>query len=496
MDVEIRPAHVDDWLDTLPYTNAEKCFETLEWALTETNKKGLKPQLRLELLELYWPRYRYLLDAKIRPARGGAARAAQGRGAPIASARRVAEEFAVGFRLSIREGLSHKALFRTSKPPSKGTLFAMTACGHALLLGHAGYAPIPTNLWREIHELYEYGEALEFLDESLPDPDGRKSDKTTLRRTYVRICATALVDPHRLELGDIWQVYELAGQRIEEIRITPFTPMPETLGVFVIDLHASSGPISYNKLKPDRTTPHLRLLHCAALAQACTAELKQAARPAGARPLDAGAQRSRLLARLIQAWGESSKRTQARQDATDTVEVVVGIHAVYGTLAGSAAHELHEDAVRIQTAVPVQWQVVNAGAGGFGLYTSEHAQPAVRVGDLLVLKAAGGSWTLATVRWLIVERSKAYKIGVQTLARSAKAVRIRAKNGAEVATRRRPAFVLDPLRAGDFYSILTGPGLYAPGAGLELSMGAQRQIITCGDLVDSTVAFERFTYLT
>ncbi len=494
MQIETRPAHLDDWLDTLPYANTEKCIELLESALTQTNKTPVKPNLRFELMELYWLRYRYLLDTKIRSDTHAASQGALQRLRQIDLIKRVALEIAFGCKLAIHDSMSHKALFRASRPPVKGSLLALTAYTHVLLLNFHEYSPTPKNVWREIHELYEHAEALEFLDEGLADPDGESNGNTTLRKAYVRICASALVDPHHLDAGNIWHVYDLVTDWIDDINITPFSPVTDATGVFVIDLHHAGGPVSYSKLKLDRTTPHLRLLYCEKLTRRCSAELDQLSGRTQTGLLDKTAQRVRLLEYVMRAWGDPLRRQLPRQQKSGIVEVAIGINPSYAKISGDT--ELSPtDTGADEPPTTEQWHIVNEGSEGYALYATERPQSGVRVGDVLALRSgASTEWILATVRWLMIERGKVYKVGAQIASRSAKAIEIKAMAGPEIMTQPRSGFVLDPLKDGELYTLLTSPGLYAPELGLELRVGPQRQSVTAGDLIEQTIAFERFTY--
>lgn len=495
MPTELRPAHLDDWLDTLPFANPGRCLELMHAALVETHAVDLKASVRLELLELYWLRYRFLLNSTVRaPANTTPITPAQ-RTQLLPLLREIALELGRGCSLALRgAGTPNRnlaaTLFRVGQRQARTALLGLTAHAHALLLGFNAYAPAPEEIWRELHDLYSRGEGGMFLDEQLPDPDHSGGRSTTPRRAYSRLCACVLANPLQLEPGAIWQVYEMLADWNDDIELTAYQPPGDPQGVFVIKPRSASGPMVFRKIDPREPTREWQMLRCARLARRCQIELNRPAAQAGSAALDRNRSRIRLLEHLALQWGDTPLRRQPRRNAEGFVTVIIGLRDVHAMLETGGRPDL------VASAATDSWQLINGGADGAALYATLRTSGLLRVGELLAVRlGADAPWSLTTMRWLLQEPSGRYKVGVQILCRSAQAVLLQAVSGSEFLTHPRPALLLDPAHADQKHSLLTSPGLYAPNLRLNLVRGAQRQEVVADRALERTVAFERFSYI-
>ncbi len=515
MPTEIRPAHVEDWLETLPYANFDKCASMLEDRLADTNRMEIKSAQRMELMRLYWRPYRYLLETHVKSRTNTAHQSLPRRQVDVI--RRVAVELAFGCKLALEHGgTTSRGLFRVGKPPLDNYLFTLTAHAHVLLLNFHEYSPTPKSAWRELHDLYDTAEGQALLETETADPDSDKAkQRTSMHAVYSSICATAVVDPHHLNHGDVWQVYGLARKYAAQIAISAFERADDDNGLFVIDLETSRAPVAYGKLKLEQTPPQLRLLDCRALAAAAEREYAEAGDAIGRGPSELKVQQAALLNLLVGAWSQPARRQRPRKVTSGAVDVSLGLKAAFAAISGPAETPaaappgdeiVLEDASRgalAETGSLLQlnhWQLVNEGAGGYSLFTSEKIKEGVRVGDVLALRAGSEGalppWRLGVVRWLMLAQGSVHKIGIEMLARNVQPVQLRALDGGDSGAAPREGFLLQPSGRGQPPTLLNSPGLYRAGAAVEISDGRARRTVKAGEILERTVAYEHYSVST
>ncbi|MBT8447222.1 MAG: hypothetical protein HKO62_07165 [Gammaproteobacteria bacterium] len=516
MSTEIRPAHVEDWLATLPYANFEKCAVMIEDRLADTNRVELKSAQRMELMRLYWQPYRYLLETHIKSETNTAHQSLPRRLRQVDAIRRVVVELAFGCKLALENTNTARGLFRTGKPPLDSYLFALTAHAHVLLLNFHEYSPSPRSAWRELHELYETAEDQDLLQASGADPDSDEArQRTCIHDLYTSICATAVVDPHHLNTGDVWQVYGLARQHAGRIEIRNFSRTDDEAGLFVIDLKNSRAPIAYAKLKLEQTPPQLRLLDCSALAGAVAREYDEVGAEIARRPNERRVQYAALLDQAINAWSKPARRQRPRKVTSGAVDVSLGLKAAHAAMTGkeedasATPAAAGGDEIVLEDATPGalaetgsllqlnSWQLVNEGSGGYSLFTDQKIKDGVRVGDVLALRASTDPalppWRLGVVRWLMLAQGSVHKIGMEMLARNVQAVTVRGIDGAENRTEPRVGFLLQPTAREQPPTLLNSPGLFQAGSALEISDGRGRRTVHADAILERTVAYERYT---
>ena len=490
MAAELRPAHLDDWLDTLPYANPGKSLELILAALVETRAAHLKSSVRFELLDLYWLRYRFLLHVTVRPEPGRPSLAPAQRPLLLPKLRNVALELGHGCAQTLRDaGVPTRnlatTLFRVGQRQGRTSLLGITAHAHALLLGFESYLPATEDAWRELHGIFSLAESGMYLDEQLPDPD-QPDRKTTSRQAYARICAYVLAQPSQLDPGAIWQAYDLLADWNQDIELSNYQPPIDPRGVFVIDPTRTPAPIDLRKVDPTAPTPRWLMLRCSRLAQRCNVELGRMAGQTGASILDQQRARTRLLEHLARLWGDAPRRRQPRRAAAGSVRIVSGIRDVHALFEaggiGAAAGDSEQS-----------WQLLNSSEAGAALVTAS-ATAAPRIGELLAVRLGGSErWAAAVIRWLRLEPTGSYSVGTQIISRSVRAALLHAVTGSEFQTQPRPALLL--AAEGDQPEILlAAPGLYAPGQRLQLTIGGQRQEVTADRVVERSATFDRFCY--
>jgi len=516
--VETRPAHVEDWLDSLPYANFEKTTAMLEDALAKTSAVKLKPAIRLQLLDIYWRPYQYLLNTHRKSTSTRDQIKLETIEQRTSGLIKVGLQMAVGSKLGVAEALARKAGLFGSKPPYEFVLLTTKLLGHVILLSYDKYAPPPKGTWKDLHQTFEQSEQLGIADTEFPDPEVDDTCKTTIRNTYLKVLTTALADPHHLPSGAVWHIYEQLDAWVQSIAIKPLQEVKNPAGIFVIVRDSGTAPLSYSKIDRKRLGSQHRLLDCSRLQSAVKSQLTRI--HAGQGP-DTTLKLPKmltetLLAHLQRSWGLPPKRYFPRQQRLGNAHITCGMNSVYyyanneteftGDIPQQAAPEQefgdesyassYTDATAARYAADT-WNFVDAGPGGYAIYTKETPKSTIRVGELIGLQddTGGGKtgWVLGVIRWLIVQSDEAHKIGIQILAKNPRpaAVTVMSKDTSNGETRR--AFMIKGTGADSLLALVTPKGYYAVDQALEVEVDAQRLTLRAAELKESAHGFEFFT---
>jgi hypothetical protein len=223
-----------------------------------------------------------------------------------------------------------------------------------------------------------------------------------------------------------------------------------------------------------------------------------------------------LLQRLYQRWCKGGmQRPTDRHAASGTVALVAGSEAIWFHLTGKPfkqprvadsamlrrereelatfgrVSERHDAALidPQKTRIEADWQIVNEGPGGLRL-TRAMTLDGIRlgVGQLIAVRRAGGSFTLASVRWLMVDDEEHAHIGVNLIAGTPTPLMFRNAgiNAAKEAWR--PAFVLATADAAA--SVVLPAGVFRPGRILDLEGPGSKQL-RLGEMIERCDDFER-----
>lgn len=507
--IDTRPLYVEEWLDSLPYADFVRTARLIEEATRNTNTQNIKASTRLELVEIYNRPYQYYVESQTRTGAQHTLQSIETMQGQIGLMKQIAVNLALACRLSADELLKQKTAWRQTKPPLPALLGSLHYLSHAMILGFLEYAPIPKNVWRQLHSIYEFAESIQRDMEAVPLP-GQKGVTTTISAAYKRIVLATLVDPHRLPFGAIWEVYEQLRHWTSHVQLRPFEPVSAGGGSFVIDLDSDNRPLTPDKQSQISSVKRARILDCAALGGIVEDQLE---RLDAGQPLTTETRLSPYFARvmlgqMLRAWGVPPQRNFAREVQSGSIGLVRGMHAVYYHLNDcrefDAGHDQGEEETGWQPApAPVdparysgeEWHLVDQGLGGFAVISSDRPPQTVRVGDLVAFAsetAAGRSWTLGVIRWLMVRQGRQHRFGAQIIAGRTTPVGVRATTGSLQDRRFRRALLIESGEAAHGLSLITERGFHVKGRDLELRVGNNLRTARAGALAEGSVAFERF----
>ncbi|MBI2995073.1 MAG: hypothetical protein HYY48_12995 [Gammaproteobacteria bacterium] len=515
-EVETRPLYVEEWLDSLPYVDFKKTSRLLHEATRATNAQPVKTTTRFELVQLYNRPYQYYVESQIKTGAQHTLQSIETMQEQVEVLKLIAVNLAYACKLSVDESLKQKTLWRQSKPPLEALLASLHFLSHALIFSFLEYAPVPKNVWRELHFVYDFAEGLGQHNAVLMPPGGKTGNDTiSISAAYKRIVMASLADPHHLPFGAIWEIYEQLGAWVQHVDIGRFARPGHPGGSFVVNLDSDSRPIPLTKFDSSTGNDKLRLIDASALGGIIEEQLE---RVQLGQSLGPGSRLSAYFARTVlghmqRSWGLPPDRYHPREPGEGALELTCGLNAVYYFLNagqefapkihGNGGDEEEEtgssaEVTPASSYVVESWNLVDQGPGGFAVIKKEKPHYTVRVGDLISIGHAPGStglreWTLGIIRWLMVLQNRAYRIGVQTIPGSVSAVAVRAVGGSSHDSHFRRALLLTDRQRQGSQSLITERGLYQEGRALELLYAGRVLRTSSGALIESAVGFEHFT---
>ncbi len=507
--IDTRPLYVEEWLDSLPYADFLRTARLIEEATRATNTQTIKATTRLELVEIYNRPYQYYVESQIRAGAQHTLQSIETMQGQIGLMKQIAVNLALACRLSADEILKQKTGWRQTRPPLPALLGSLHYLSHAMIFGFLEYAPIPKNVWRQLHSLYEFAESIRRELEVVPLP-GQKGVSASIADAYKRIVLAALVDPHHLPFGAIWEVYEQLRHWTPHVQLRPFEPVSGSGGCFIIDLDSDSRPLTPDKQTQISAVKRARILDCAEIGGLVEDQLDR---------LEAGqtlTTESRLspyfarvvLGQMLRAWGVPPKRNFAREARSGEVVLVRGMNAVFFHLGDGREFDPGRDpddeedahwepgAGAAPNAYPGEpWSLVDQGMGGFAVVSAERPGQTVRVGDVVAFAndiSGHREWTLGIIRWLMVRQGRYHRLGAQIIAGRITPVGVRATTGSLQDRRFRRALLVEDGDAAAGASLITERGFHVKGRDLELRIGDRTRSARAGALAEGSVAVERF----
>lgn len=472
-----KDTHVNMWINGLPLTQINYVSTQLYKALPEIGRLKTTPEIRLAMFEcLRSPAQQsiqglsqtFLNQPLLLPE---AAR----KSATVAQA--IQKHMTNGYLVVVRELSQEKRL-----AGKEGTNLlalaihrAMTGLGLSLLRNYQLYTPIPSQVWAELHALYQLAETLILLDLPVDDPLPKHRDVRTIEHAYLRILLLACARPNQLRQDEVIATYNALETLSPSGQLTPHNATRKD-NLFAVMLDSNQPPLYKSRLPPG-TGQSVRDLSSGQLATRLEEEVNLSASNTDA-SRNAYNLSAALTDHLIHAWNILAQRSFERSTSAGTLKVTIGLSNIHFHVAGSTPFPIFLDqansinhgrdtgkifqkrgvqlkteketeddpwgdafnvgasplagkqlpTLNIELNIRQQQQeyqgkhpiydvpLLDASAGGYCLEWREAIPGQLKAGELLGLREEGRQkWALGVVRW--VQRTRdSTQIGVQVLA--------------------------------------------------------------------------------
>ena len=442
-------------------------------ALSALNRYKVEADLRLELLDQYQTevdiRFAALelqFDGQPVPLTGNAREAQQ-------RAQALLNELAHGYKLVLLE--RHERRFGFSVQKTLPGLIVRIFRTHLrqLELLYSVYAPVPAGLWLDLHQLLLLSVQHRWLDYPEGQPD-------TISLLYKRALLLALIDPYRLEIGDLARVAELAKELASGCQFESITDLPQGMGGFWAHLDRDLPP-QYYAQRPDDADARTDIrINTALLVRVLAGRVAELERM----PMKASAvDQVHWLRHIMRHWSITPKRGFQRLAAADHIDVNVGWAEIAAGPAGGEPWSLPGREA-------LHWRLVNQSPGGFAMRSQNAVRMHFRVGDIVGVRVPGSTrWLVAVVRWL--QHRDALELGVQVLAPQAILAHLHRDDGSPAIR----VLALPAVKALHVPATLLADTLIEPGE-YRLDIGTGTEPVYVTRLLEHTAVCRQYVYKT
>lgn len=493
LTVEMRPRHLRKWLGSLPLTDLAEVSRTLGDEIAALNRQQATMETRLKLLELYRAVVLKLLPAL--EERYVAARLPlPEKNRQMADlAHRLQAELANGYKIILLDYQNRRITLGKGKIARLAAYRALSALGRILTIRYQAYAPPPAGIWFEIHQIFRFAVERGFASETLADESGESSIGLAYKQTLL----LALANPYHLNPGDAERILDYLALFGNLAQLQPFAQTGDAAGLFLVQTGADAPPRKSLQNPGEIDSRHDILLNTLELAHALrhhAGRLEAGESPKNLRLPDAAGEPGYrdLLRRLLKYWSAAPKRVYPRSRNISGVQVCIGLPAIRHFLGGKTADI--EDVAQSRFA-PSRWLIVNESAGGLALRGMFETLPRIRPGEVIGLRADGGEWNIAAVRWVQGGQPNQLEIGGQLLAPRAAPARIKPAIAGPAAAFLSALLLPEILLLKQPETLVAPPGTFGPQRELALELGdGAVQLVRAARLVEQTACFERFEF--
>ena len=509
------------WLKALPLTNVQTVQGGLKQQLELLSHYSLSALERLKMLEQLRETVSYTV--------GELGKKYRNKPLPFSSLEQAAwnnveslwQLLAANYRLCLQANIEGNAEVTTFT--ALITQRAMSCLVVQMLeYGHA-YRSVPSALWRQLHALYAFAEEREVAAKRIKDSLNREDGSNSCEGVYAKALFLGLADPQQLSSRQLLQLDRWLDKWTARAPLSKEQPPTPTLPLVAVDLAGASGPAIYTGqimeekrfLDTERTAMSLRkrikFLH----GGGNTAEIGL-----GDDCIQPGCEA--FLTALYRRWCEvQPSRAHNRDNAESAVQLCFAFPAIHFFLNDATpfkqpgetldlAPEIMED-MRMYGRVTKRtekllvarlgytlenWHCLDQSAGGFRL-SRNGAGERISQNLLLALRPEEGEhFTLAVVRWLVMNEDGSLGIGTRALPGfptplAARQITLNPKDAGPFV----PAFQLSAVPEQKEPASLVLPiGWFQPGRRIQI-YGSQMEEAKLIGLLEKGANFERVTFV-
>lgn len=458
-----RPAFLRKWADSLAEDLPLEAWEQLDGRLRSLNFTALPARRRLRCLEPLHRaagRLQAVLEAEIAGERLPLSPASEDH---AERARQGWARLAAGYLCVLRD-LGE----RDHGARGQAALRGLQAMAQMMLDCYHQYLPEPRGAWRAIHELRDGagsrpGAGSPVNAGEAPDPDS----------AYKQILVMAAIGPFRLRQDEQAPVHRVLADWVRHVTIRPLLGAEPKAPPIVFRPGEDEAPRQY-PLGQVPDSPGLKLIDPAPLAGRARSRLEQI-ETGDTRPGVSGERlASETLRVLLGAWSSAVTRQFPRSDIGQETLLAIGLGAACEALSGAREPRL-------------SCRLADRSSSGFQALVNDPPAGMIQVGELVAARD-GPDWNVGVVRWLRRPEAGQIQLGVETIARRPKPVRLRVPGGDPDSS---PALLLEGNRAAHHpASLVTGP--LSLREHMHVGLVESGETVMLGRLVESTGSVNRF----
>jgi hypothetical protein len=461
------------WETELPLVNMGETTRIFYMTLRLLNRQAIATKVRYDIMEQIRPTARIVLK-HLKKHLSSLSYPLAGKIKQIAKLEHaLLLELSVGYKHLIHEVVNHDRKF-DNRNLVIAIHRAMRYLEEAMACNATIYSINIPGTWHDLHRLQGYAEASRLASIEVEDDSYQTIDHSTITDVYKQACLLSLSHPFRLRSGEAEKLrayFETACHLCDLTKT--LTPDANNGLVHVISLKSSEPP-AFIPLANITTFSNLRGFDLSQLISTLSdmsQETQEEKYTSGFSKIHLDA---RLIKRLITSWTKQEKRRFNRISTHRRVVTAIGlkniIHAINSDLNPEFTNDDFTDAKHQQShedppyfdgftaqldaslsrensnlidptyhgdiihgsnttytlssinEIPESWQeweVINTGAGGYGLLWSNETPSLAQVGELIALREREYKihhWRIGVIRWLRNSTQKGLEIGLQLIA--------------------------------------------------------------------------------
>jgi hypothetical protein len=377
----------------------------------------------------------------------------------------------------------------------------MSALSRILMICYQTYAPAPSGIWFEIHQIFRFAIEQGIASETITDEDRESS----INQVYKQSLLLSLSNPYRLSPGEVAWVQDYLAAFGGLAQLQAFAQTSKTIGLFLAQTHSDKPPKPLPQDLDDVDNRSDILLNTLELAHALhhhIERLNAGELPKNMRLPDVAKEANYrdLLKRLLKSWSAAPKRMFNRTENISSTQVCIGLPSLHHFLGGREPGDSTDLSFVQQAKVPRfisgKWLVINESAGGLALSGAFETLPQIRPGDVIGLKADGTSkWNIGAVRWVKSDKADHLEIGAQLVAPKADPARIKPSIAGPAETFQAALLLPEIPLLKQPETLIAPRGTFGPQRELLLELdGHTVQTVRAVKLVEQTAGYERFEF--
>ena len=316
--VELSPKKVKAWLEELPIANLGETSQMVYKLLVSANSSILEPKIRNNILKLIEPTISSLVDALERQFVNHHIALTEKQRKIAALVQALQTELALGYHASIESILLDGVKFSNKK------LLAQSICAatyfHSLVVFRCYllYSPIPSRLWRELYQLYQFAMQFELTD--LEVETSEKLDNSTIKNNLIRSLLLSTASPYQLKQSEMLLLWGLLPNYVKHCK---FESHGYSNQLFYVNLSTATPPVQKSLYKETESNKVLKLDVKPAL------EILKINLAKAAQSDNYSARNTMIQRHLIHCWEESTQRNFARTKCDEPIDVSIGLGATH-----------------------------------------------------------------------------------------------------------------------------------------------------------------------
>lgn len=332
-----KETQVKEWLHSLPLTQAQQVSAQLYTAVHEISRLDTSSETRLAILELLRIPVHHTLNGLARKYLNQPLILPEAALKTATIAQAIQKHFLNGYLAIVRKTCIAPETKKEAQALQALVIQrSLTALGLLLLRSYQLYLPIASQLWNEVHALYQLAWALGVAQLPVEDKLPRQQGLKNIHQNYLRILLLATARPNQLRQDEIENTYNLLELLAPAAELDDYNPKGKE-NLFVVLTDSNRAPFYKSHWRPAAGSDGSDALEIRTnqliikLQELQKSESETSQTPA---PAHTASVSIALAKHLEQAWSHLALRSFERQDVNATIEVTVGLSNIHFYLAG------------------------------------------------------------------------------------------------------------------------------------------------------------------